>query len=57
MFLASLMINQPPCVDGVWVPNVNPLPPEFPPNILAEVLFFDTSSVLSIIITLSSKLF
>lgn len=46
-----------PCVDGVWVPNVNPLPPEFPPNILAEVLFFDTSSVLSIIITLSSKLF
>lgn len=46
-----------PCVDGVWLPNVNPLPPGFPPNILAEVLFFETSSVLGIIITLFKKLF
>lgn len=51
-FLASLKINQPPCVDGVWLPNGNPPPPEFPWNILAEVLSFETSSVLCIIIKL-----
>lgn len=51
-FLASLKINQPPCVDGVWLPNGNPPPPEFPPNILAEVLSIETSSVLCIIIKL-----